>query len=128
MKRLLLDTQALLWWLTDDPLLGGKARASIVDANNPVWVSAASLWEIGIKKSLGKLTAPEDMDAIVEDEGFEKLVIDNHHAEWAPQLPPIHKDPFDRMLIAQAQIEGLTLVTADRTTMQYPVRVLACGK
>lgn len=127
MKRLLLDTQALLWWLADDSRLGQTARDAIIDTRNPVWVSAASVWEIGIKKSLGKLTAPDDLDAIIEEEGFEKLVIDHHHAEAAPQLPLIHKDPFDRMLIAQAQIEGLTIVTSDSTIVTYPVRVMKCG-
>lgn len=127
MKRLLLDTHALLWWLSDDPRLGARVKAEIMDSRNPVWVSAATVWEMGIKKELGKLQAPDDMDRVIEEEGFEKLAIDCNHGEAAPTLPPLHRDPFDRMLIAQAQMEGLILVTADEKILQYPVRTLRCG-
>ena len=113
MKRLLLDTHVLLWWLCDDPQLGKSSRQIITNPKNQVYVSAASTWEISIKKSTGKLTAPEDMDAIVESEGFEKLPITLFHGDQAGSLPKLHKDPFDRMLIAQAQSEGLTIVTND---------------
>ena len=127
MKRLLLDTHALLWWLSDDPRLNSAAREAIAAPQNVVWVSAATVWEIGIKQQRGKLMAPEDMDSVLDEEGFEKLLIDCNHAQAAPQLPFIHKDPFDRMLIAQAQMEGLTLVTSDANITQHPVRLLKCA-
>ena len=119
MKRLLLDTHVLLWWLSDDPQLGQVTRQAIVDPRNQVYISAASTWEISIKKSLGKLSAPEDMDGIVDDEGFDKLPITLFHGEQAGMLPGYHKDPFDRMLIAQAQSEGLAIVTSDEKIIRY---------
>jgi len=96
-KRLLLDTHALLWWLSDDAQLGKETRGAISNPRNQVYVSAASTWEISIKKTIGKLSAPDDMDAIVEDEGFDKLPITLFHGEQAGLLPEHHKDPFDRM-------------------------------
>ncbi len=125
MKRLLLDTHVFLWWLADDPCLGPEARTLIADSRNVVYVSAATVWEIAIKKSLGKLQAPNDMGAIIEAEGFEPLAIDAFHAEQAGQLPPHHRDPFDRMLVAQGQAEGLSIVTHDRNIARYGVRVVA---
>ena len=122
MQRFLLDTHALLWWLSDDPRLGAKSREMISDGRNQVFVSAATTWEMSIKTAIGKLKAPEDMDAVVEDEGFDKLPISLYHGQLAGSLPPLHQDPFDRMLIAQAQAEGLILVTADENIRQYAVR------
>ena len=124
MKRLLLDTQAFLWWLEDSPNLGKKARSAIEEPRNDVFVSAANSWEISIKKNIGKLTAPDDIDSIVEDEGFIHPPISLYHGEQAGQLPNIHKDPFDRMLIAQAQAEGLTLVTSNGVIPEYQVKVM----
>ena len=124
MKRLLLDTRVLLWWLSDDPQLGQATRRAISDPRNHVYVSAASAWEISIKKSLGKLSAPDDMDSIVDDEGFDSLAISFFHGEQAGMLPEYHKDPFDRMLIAQAQSEGLILVTSDRKIDNYGIRTM----
>ncbi len=126
MKRLLLDTHALLWWLIDEgeSQLGEQARAAIADPDNEVFVSAASTWEMSIKSSLGKLTVPEDMDGIVEEEGFTKLPISLFHGDQAGRLTDHHKDPFDRMLIAQAQAEGLVIVTSDGKINQYGVRVM----
>ena len=124
MKRLLLDTHALLWWLSDDEGLGGDAKAAIADPRNEVYVSSASTWEISIKRSLGKLKAPDDMDAIVEDEGFIKLPITLFQGDQAGLLPGHHKDPFDRMLVAQAQAEGLVVITADEKISLYKVRTL----
>lgn len=127
MKRLLLDTHTLLWWLADDPQLGPGARALIQDERNEVYVSAASAWEISIKKALGKLVAPDDLDGIVEKEGFEKLSISFFHGEKAGELPPLHRDPFDRMLIAQAQAEGLDIITGDRAIAAYGIKTIdAC--
>lgn len=127
MKRLLLDTHVLLWWLADDPSLGIKAKDAIRNGHNEVYVSAATTWEISIKKALGKLEAPEDMDSIVEEERFLKLPISLYHGQMAGQLPPHHRDPFDRMLIAQASAEGLTIVTTDQTFHKYSVQTLSAN-
>jgi len=124
MQRFLLDTHALLWWLGDNPQLGERCRHLIAEPRNQVFVSAATTWEISIKKALGKLQAPEDMDSVVEDEGFSKLPISLYHGQLAGQLPGIHRDPFDRMLVAQAQAEGLILVSADENIRQYQLRTL----
>ncbi len=123
MQRFLLDTHTLLWWLGDDPQLGSRCRDVLADRRNEVFVSAATTWEISIKMALGKLEAPEDMDSIVEDEGFSKLPISLYHGQLAGTLPSLHRDPFDRMLIAQAQAEGLILVTADKDIAQYQLRL-----
>lgn len=125
MRRLLLDTHALLWWLSDDFALGPNTRQMIGEQRNQVLVSAASIWEISIKQAKGMLEAPEDLEALVEDEGFTKLPISLFHGQQAGKLPEIHRDPFDRMLIAQAQAEGLELVTADGIIPQYGVRVVS---
>lgn len=125
MRRLLLDTHAFLWWLSDDPALGADVRQMIGEPRNQVLVSAASIWEISIKQAKGMLEAPEDLEALVEDEGFTKLPISLFHGQQAGKLPEIHRDPFDRMLIAQAQAEGLELVTADGIIPQYGVRVVS---
>jgi len=124
LKRLLLDTHVLLWWLSDDPRLGQAARQAIANPKNQVYVSAASTWEISIKQSLGKLSAPDDMDGIVEDAGFDKLPITLFHGDQAGVLPKHHRDPFDRMQVAQAQSEGLVVVTNDEKIARYGIRVL----
>lgn len=121
MQRLLLDTHAFLWWISDNPQLGEKARAAIADARNDIYVSAVSGWEIAIKKSIGKITCPDNLDSTVEDSGFLHLPITFFHGEQAGRLPPYHKDPFDRMLIAQAQAEGLTIITGDPHIPMYGV-------
>ncbi len=123
MRRCLLDTHTLLWWLAGAPQLGERCIEIIGDSRNEVFVSAATTWEISIKMALGELVAPEDMDAVVEDEGFSKLPISLYHGQLAGQLPDIHRDPFDRMLIAQAQSDGLLLITADHVIPQYKLRV-----
>lgn len=122
MQRFLLDTHVLLWWLADDPQLGSRCKEVISDSRNQVFVSAATTWEVSIKAALGKLSAPEDMDSIVEDEGFDKLPISLYHGQLAGQLPALHRDPFDRMLIAQAQAEGLILLSADDNIRRYILR------
>ena len=121
--RLLLDTHIFLWWLTDDPALSAKAREVIGNGNNVIYISAASVWEISVKKSLGKLEAPENIETIVEQERFQKLSITLSHGEAAGQLPTYHRDPFDRMLIAQARCEELILVTVDQDIPKYQVRL-----
>lgn len=124
MKRILLDTHVLLWWLVNDPALGVKAKAVIADSRNEVYVSSATNWEISIKSSLGKLVAPIDMAAVVEDEVFLALPITPYHGDQAGRLPGLHRDPFDRMLIAQAQAEGLVLITNDSSIKQYTVQTI----
>ena len=128
MKRLLLDTHTLLWWLADSPSLGSRAKEAIMEPRNEVYVSAASTWEIAIKRAIGKLQAPDDMDTIVEEEGMLKLPISLFHGDQAGMLPDIHKDPFDRMLVAQAQAEGLVIVTADSVFKQYNIRLMDAAK
>lgn len=120
---LLLDTHVFLWWRSAHKRLAREAREAIATADL-VYVSAASAWEAGIKVALGRLRLPESFEAGVEKSGFEKLAITFAHAEAATSLPPHHADPFDRMLIAQAQVERLTLVTRDRRLQPYDVRLL----
>jgi len=124
MQRFLLDTHVLLWWLADSEQLGSACRDIMSDQRNLIFISAASTWEISIKMSLGKLEAPQDIDSVVEDEGFRKLPISLYHGQLAGHLPALHRDPFDRMLIAQAQAEGLILVTADENIGRYQLRTL----
>jgi len=126
-RRLLLDTHTLLWWLANEPRLGTEAKNIIADTRNTVFVSAATGWEISIKKASGKLEAPDDLDSLVGMEGFEHLPITFFHGEQAGALPRHHKDPFDRMLIAQAQAEGLVIVTNDKIIPRYGVKVLFSG-
>ena len=123
--RLLLDTHAVLWALAEPEKLSGPARSAIEDARNEVFVSVASGWEIAIKRAHGKLKAPDDLEAGLRAQGFEPLSISFHHAEQAGALPPHHRDPFDRMLIAQAQAEGLILVTRDTRIPLYGIRTMA---
>ena len=124
MRRLLLDTHTFLWWLTDDPQLGRNARTLVKEARNTVMVSAASAWEISIKKAMEKLEAPEGLTNVIEDEGFESLPITFFHGERAGALPLLHRDPFDRMLVAQAQVEGLDVITANDHIQQYGVQTI----
>ena len=124
MRRLLLDTQALLWWRTDNPRLNRAVHQAIADPTNDVYVSAVCIWEIAIKRALGKLRAPDHLAATVEAAGFSELPVTFVHAEQAGSLPKHHTDPFDRMLVAQAQVEGLTLVTADANIPRYAVRTM----
>lgn len=128
MKRLLLDTHVFLWWLVNDKRLGEKTRKLIQDPKNQIFVSAASTWEISIKRALGKVSAPDDMSSIIDDEGFSALSINTYHGDQAGLLPDIHKDPFDRMLIAQAQSEGMLLVTADEAISKYPLRIIRANE
>jgi PIN domain nuclease of toxin-antitoxin system len=122
--RLLLDTHILLWWMADDPALPQAARQAIADPDNEVLVSAAAVWEIAIKQASGKLEAPLDLLPAVAENDFGLLAITAVHALAAGALPPLHADPFDRMLVAQAQAEGLTLVTVDSRLADYGGDVL----
>ncbi len=124
MKRLLLDSHIFLWWLEDHQSLGKKVRENICNYRNQIYISAATTWEISIKQALGKLNAPEELDNIVDEERFIKLPISLYHGQIAGRLPPLHRDPFDRMLIAQAQAEGLILVTNDSTIKEYNIQTM----
>jgi PIN domain nuclease of toxin-antitoxin system len=120
---LLLDTHIFLWWRIDAPELTEACRGVIAEADI-VFVSAASAWEVAIKIALGKLEIPEPFETGVEASQFEKLRIGFRHAEEAGRLPPHHRDPFDRMLISQSRVEGLTLVTQDRRLEPYDASIL----
>jgi PIN domain nuclease of toxin-antitoxin system len=121
--RLLLDTNALLWWLADEGLTV-QARDAIADPENLVVVSAVSAWEVSVKKALGKLAAPDDLEHQVQAGGFIPLPITIAHGVAAGQLARHHDDPFDRMLIAQALAEGLTIVTRDKRFGDYNVNLV----
>ena len=126
--RLLLDTHALLWWLSDDASLPGLARKNIGSRAHTIHVSAASAWEIATKYRIGKLPQGAELasrfDSIPDSESFETLPISILHGVRAGLLPGPHRDPFDRMLIAQAQSEGLTIVSNDKIFDEYKVRRL----
>ena len=123
--NLLLDTHAFLWAIDNNPNLTQKARSAIQDGNNIVFVSAATAWEISIKKGLGKLIIPKrDYLEELQLHRFTALDITTEHALAVEQLPQHHKDPFDRMLVAQAQVEKLTLVTRDPRIKAYAVQII----
>jgi PIN domain nuclease of toxin-antitoxin system len=124
MKRILLDTHALIWWLNGDSKLGSNAKAHIASSTNDVYVSAATVWEISIKQQMNKLNAPEDIESVVEKAGFLPLAMSLFHGQQAGKLPLHHKDPFDRLLIAQAQAEGLVILTKDEHFPRYGVRLI----
>lgn len=117
--RLLLDTHAFLWWRTDAPELDETARAAIGDATNSVYLSAAVAWEITIKRALGKLEFEGTVAESVLEEGFTPLPIEIRHVDELARLPPHHPDPFDRLLVAQARCEGMTLVSDDPEIHSY---------
>lgn len=121
MTQLLADTHAVLWWLTDAPELSSGARAAIADPLNDVLVSAASVWEIAIKRSIGKLHAPPDLLDVIEAEGFGWLPMTPRHAWAVHDLPRHHGDPFDRLLVAQALCEGLAVITCDASLALYGI-------
>ena len=121
--KILLDTHAFLWWVVDDPRLSDTARTIIADGNNDLFFSAASGWEIGIKTGLGRLELPSNLNEYIVDQ-LEKnamivLPIQLSHALHVTQLPDHHKDPFDRMLISQSHVEGMTLISADQIIKKY---------
>jgi len=123
--QLLLDTHVLLWSLAGDERLGERAVDLIEDGRNVVYVSAASIWEISIKRSLGKLRVPGDVLAEVDAASFIRLPISFEHADAVAALPDLHADPFDRMLIAQARTDRLTLMTHDALMRRYDVQLIA---
>jgi len=122
--RLLLDTNVLLWTLTIPERLSAAAARAIQDSENRVYVSVVSPWEISIKTSLGSLPALDDLEPQLAEMHFDLLPIALPHTKAIESLPHHHRDPFDRMLIAQAQVEGLTIVTSDREMRRYQVALL----
>ena len=123
--RLLLDTNAFIWWLDDPAQLAQPAREAIEDGSVAVAISAVTAFEIHTKAALGKLAFDGDIAIHLEREGFDELPVTIAHAVAAGSLPLIHRDPFDRLLIGQAQQERLTVVTRDATFQRYGVPVLA---
>jgi len=122
--NLLLDTHVLLWWLNDDPTLSKKSRTAIAEGKNLVFVSAVVVWEIRIKEALGKLEIPLNFKGVLDSQPFEMLDITVEHAHAVKDLPAHHRDPFDRMLIAQARVEGFTLLTHDTRLKKYKVSLM----
>jgi PIN domain nuclease of toxin-antitoxin system len=126
--RLLLDTHAFLWWVTDDERLSAAAKLAITDADNQIFVSAASAWEIATKQRLGKLEgvprAGERFSELVMADGFQHLAVDHRHALRAGGYALEHRDPFDRMLAAQSELEALPLVTRDPAFALFGTRIL----
>lgn len=122
--KLLLDTHAALWWLADDDRVGTDAARQLDDASNRVLLSAAVAWEVAIKRSLGKLQAPADLAATLLKAGVQPLPITLQHATAVEALPWHHRDPFDRMLVAQAIVEGATIVSQDDRLHSYDVPIV----
>lgn len=123
MSRLLLDTQAMIWWDVDSPALG-EASTKAITAADAVYVSAASEWELAIKGALGRLELRRTMLEAAVDAGFIPLPVSFEHAQAIRSLKPIHVDPFDRLLVAVAVVEGLTIVSSDPILAKYPVPVI----
>lgn len=121
--KLLLDTHVVLWWRLDSTRLKRNVRNAIATADI-VWVSAASGWEVAVKRGIGKLHLVDSFASMVESSDFGELPVMLRHAEHVGTLPPHHTDPFDRMLISQAIVEGATIVTHDRQFAPYDADVL----
>lgn len=125
--RLLVDSRVLLWWLQADPRLAATVAEAMEDGDNALYLSAASVWELSIKQSIGKLRVDVDLRSHAIEQGFIELPLTGAHATAIRDLPFHHKDPFDRMLVAQATVEGLTLVTADDALAAYGVPLLSAS-
>jgi len=121
--RVLLDTHVVLWWLADDPTLSDDIK-ELLDSAPDVYVSPTTVWEVAIKQALGKLAGPGDLPERIRDSGFRELPITVEHALAAGRLPLIHRDPFDRILVAQAQCDNLTLATRDADIHKYEIPIL----
>jgi PIN domain nuclease of toxin-antitoxin system len=122
--KLLLDTRAALWWLSGDERFGERAAHHLTDETNQVLLSAAVVWEVAIKRSLGKLDAPEDLAPTLLGAGVQALAVTVDHAAAVEHLPWHHRDPFDRMLVAQASIEGAAIVSRDASLRPYGVALI----
>lgn len=123
--RALLDTHSYLWWVTGDPRLSEAAKEVIEDGRNEVLLSVASAWELAIKSALGRLELANPIDELLPDSlarnGFRPLTVELPHALRVARLPPIHTDPFDRLIVAQAQVEDLPILTSDPAITRYEV-------
>ncbi len=124
MRGALADTHAWLWWLADDERVSARARDLIATGDVPVHFSAASVWEAEIKAAIGKLAVRDDLLAALEADRFSELPMTARHAIEAARLPLLHRDPFDRMLVAQARLEDLTIITSDPKIAEYGADVL----
>jgi PIN domain nuclease of toxin-antitoxin system len=122
--QLLVDAHALIWWTISPEKLSIRARQALSDPRNGVVVSIATFWEIAIKRSIGKLNYASDLEATLEDEGFGLLPLTFEHLRQLEALPLHHRDPFDRMLAAQAIADGFAIITADRRIAQYGPPIL----
>jgi len=126
--KILLDTHAFLWWITDDQKLSSRAREVISDAENELFFSAASGWEISIKVQLGRLKLPEEPERFIPEQlrlnFIRSLPIQMRHALFVSTLPNHHRDPFDRMLVAQAQLEEMSVLSADLQMSRYQVELI----
>ena len=119
MSHYLIDSHILIWWLSNAANLNTNIKQIIENQDNTIWVSVATIWEIGIKQNLGKLNISEDLLVAINNEDFKILRINENHANYATKLPLHHKDPFDRMLIAQATIENIPIISQDEIFHQY---------
>jgi len=130
--RILLDTECWLWSLAAPERLNARAQSLITDRANTLYLSAASSWEIAIKYEIGKLPLPEPPETYVPSrmlaQGIEALPIEHTHALRVASLPRHHRDPFDRLLVAQAEVEGISLLTADRLIRKYKVSLIWAGR
>jgi PIN domain nuclease of toxin-antitoxin system len=124
MMKLLLDTHILIWWLTQDQKLSQTEIDIITDSDNIIFVSAATAWEIAVKKMIGKLEAPDDLPAALAANNFFELPITIEHSQKLYQLPLHHQDPFDRIMVAQALAEDLIFMTRDAKIMCYEIRTI----
>lgn len=122
--KYLLDTHIILWWLTEPQTISSKAHKIIEDKKEEIYLSSASFWEMAIKQSVGKLTLPGSISEILTKEGFIFLPIHVNESLSIVDLPSIHTDPFDRMLIVQAKLNDLVIITRDEKIMRYPVVTL----
>lgn len=126
--RILLDTHAFLWWVTDDKRLSVRAKRLIAQGSNEIFFSAASAWEISIKSTLGRIELPDAAERYIpsqlEHNAFQPLPVRIEHALRVTALPSVHRDPFDRLLVAQALVEGLAILSKDRRIASYPARVI----
>jgi PIN domain nuclease of toxin-antitoxin system len=126
--KILLDAHAFLWWITDDPKLSSRARETISDVDNELFLSAAIGWEITIKVQIGRLKLPEDPKDFIPEQlrinGIKSLPIQMNHVLHVSTLPSHHRDPFDRLLVAQAQLEGMPILSADPQIGKYKVEVI----
>lgn len=122
--KLILDTHILLWWWDDSPRLTEELRDLIADPAHEVFVSAVSIVEIAVKKSIGRLVVQDDFSDGIERDGFIELPLTASHGGRVASLPLLHRDPFDRMLVAQAQVEDATLITIDSKVKRYDVKTM----